>query len=126
VVPARKLTVADLKDVKKAMDKIISKDYPITREEVTRDEAKRRIEAIGEPFKLEILDSIRTEPITIYHIGDGGTCVPDPISSAPDKYQKRPLRSSPWPERTGGGMKIAKCCSASTPRRGRIWTTELL
>jgi hypothetical protein len=25
---------------------------------------------LGEPFKLEILDSIKTEPITIYHIGD--------------------------------------------------------
>jgi len=69
-VPARKLTDQDLKAVKKAMDKIVSKDYPITREEVTREEARRRIEEIGEPFKLEILDSIKTDPITIYHIGD--------------------------------------------------------
>jgi Threonyl-tRNA synthetase len=52
------------------MDKIISKDYPIYREEVSREEAKRRIEEIQEPFKLEILDSIQTEPITIYHIGE--------------------------------------------------------
>lgn len=70
IVPARKLTDQDLKQVKKAMDKIISQDYPITREEVSREEAKRRIEAIGEPFKLEILESIKTEPITIYHIGE--------------------------------------------------------
>ena len=69
-VEARKLTDQDLKAVKKAMDKIISKNYPITREEVTREEARRRIEAMNEPFKLEILDSIQTEPITIYHIGD--------------------------------------------------------
>ena len=69
-VEARKLSEQDLKAVKKAMDKIIGKDYPITREEVSREEAKRRIEEIGEPFKLEILDSIKTEPITIYHIGD--------------------------------------------------------
>lgn len=67
---SRKLNDQDLKEIKKAMDKIISKDFPITREEVSREEAKRRIEAIGEPFKLEILDSIKTEPITIYHIGD--------------------------------------------------------
>lgn len=70
VVPARKLTDSDLKEIKKAMDKIISKDYPIYREEVSREEAKRRIEEIQEPFKLEILDSIKTEPITIYHIGE--------------------------------------------------------
>eukprot|EP00523_Entomoneis_sp_CCMP467_P010389 CAMPEP_0168723770 /NCGR_PEP_ID=MMETSP0724-20121128/3287_1 /TAXON_ID=265536 /ORGANISM="Amphiprora sp., Strain CCMP467" /LENGTH=688 /DNA_ID=CAMNT_0008770489 /DNA_START=200 /DNA_END=2266 /DNA_ORIENTATION=+ len=69
-VEARKLSDQDLKKIKKAMDKIISKNYPITREEVSREEAKRRIEEIGEPFKLEILDSIKTEPITVYHIGD--------------------------------------------------------
>ena len=69
-VPERKLNDQDLKQVKKAMDKIIGKNYPITREEVSREEARKRIEAIKEPFKLELLDSIKTEPITIYHIGD--------------------------------------------------------
>jgi threonyl-tRNA synthetase len=69
-IESRKLSDSDLKKVKKAMDKIISKNYPIHREEVSREEAKRRIDEIGEPFKLEILDSIKTEPITIYHIGD--------------------------------------------------------
>jgi threonyl-tRNA synthetase len=69
-IEARKLSEQDLKQVKKAMDKIISKDYPIFREEVTREEAERRIKTMGEPFKLEILESIKTEPITIYHIGD--------------------------------------------------------
>jgi threonyl-tRNA synthetase len=69
-IPSRKLTDQDLKAVKKKMDKIIGANYEITREEVTREEAKRRIEEIGEPFKLEILDSIPSDPITIYHIGD--------------------------------------------------------
>jgi threonyl-tRNA synthetase len=68
-VEARKLTEQDLNLVKKAMDKIISKNYPITREEVTREEAERRIKEINEPFKLEILEGLQ-EPITIYHIGD--------------------------------------------------------
>jgi threonyl-tRNA synthetase len=31
---------------------------------------RARITALGEPYKLEILDSIKTEPITIYHVGD--------------------------------------------------------
>lgn len=35
-----------------------------------REEARTRIEALGEPFKMEILDAIKTEPITIYHVGD--------------------------------------------------------
>jgi len=55
------------------MQKIIRKKLPIVREEVTRDEAKARIEAINEPYKLEILDAIKEEPITIYHIGEPGS-----------------------------------------------------
>ena len=31
---------------------------------------RKRISDLNEPYKLEILDSIKTEPITIYHIGD--------------------------------------------------------
>ena len=46
------------------MIKIINKDYPLRREEVTREEARTRIEALNEPYKLEILDAIKTEPIT--------------------------------------------------------------
>ena len=53
------------------MDKIIRSKLPIRREEVTREEARRRILAQEEPYKLEILESIpATEPISIYHIGD--------------------------------------------------------
>jgi threonyl-tRNA synthetase len=63
-------TEADLKAIKKEMVKIINKKLPVIREEVTRDEARRRIEALGEPYKLEILGDIKTEPITLYHLGD--------------------------------------------------------
>ncbi|KAF3775376.1 Threonine--tRNA ligase [Nymphaea thermarum] len=67
------LTDKDLKKIKKEMvgrDRIIRRDLPLIREEVSRMEAQRRIEAIGEPYKLDILESIKTDPITIYHIGN--------------------------------------------------------
>ncbi|CAI5980690.1 unnamed protein product, partial [Closterium sp. NIES-65] len=64
------LTDKDLKKIKKEMDKIIFKNLPLRREEVSREEAARRIREMNEPYKLELLDSIKTEPITIYHIGD--------------------------------------------------------
>ena len=51
------------------MSKIIKKDLPLRREEVSREEALKRISALGEPYKLEILEGITTEPITLYHIG---------------------------------------------------------
>eukprot|EP00250_Pteridium_aquilinum_P033217 c5330_g1_i2 orf=97-2145(+) len=60
----------DLRKIKKEMDRIISRNFPLRREEVTREEAQRRIKEINEPYKLEILESIKTDPITIYHIGE--------------------------------------------------------
>lgn len=63
-------TEADLKAIKQEMTKIIKKKLPVIREEVSREEAQRRIEAINEPYKLEILADIKQEPITIYHLGD--------------------------------------------------------
>jgi len=67
---SRKLTDSDLKAIQKRMVKIISRNLDFTEEVVTREEARRRILAQNEPFKLEILDSIKTEPITIWHTGD--------------------------------------------------------
>ena len=62
-------TEKDLKAIKKEMIKIISRKLPVIREEVSREEAKRRIEAIAEPYKLEILEGLEA-PITLYHLGD--------------------------------------------------------
>ncbi len=59
----------DLKAIKKEMIKIINRKLPITREEVSREEAERRIKAANEPYKLEILEGLQ-EPITIYHVSD--------------------------------------------------------
>ena len=60
---------ADLKAIKKEMVKIINRKLPLERLEVSRAEAERRIQAINEPYKLEILAGI-TEPISLYTLGD--------------------------------------------------------
>ena len=62
-------TDKDLKKIKKEMIKIINKGLPVVREEVSREEAKERIEKLGEPYKLEILEGLE-EPITLYHLGE--------------------------------------------------------
>ena len=62
-------TEQDLKAIKKEMIKIINRKLPVTREEVSREEAERRIKEINEPYKLEILEGL-IEPITLYHLGD--------------------------------------------------------
>ncbi len=62
-------TAEDLKAIKKEMVKIIHKGLPVIQETVTRAEAQRRIEALGEPYKLEILADLQ-DPITLYHLGE--------------------------------------------------------
>jgi threonyl-tRNA synthetase len=62
-------TEKDLKAIKKEMIKIINQKLPVLREEVSREEAQRRIQAQNEPYKLEILEGL-SEPITLYHLGD--------------------------------------------------------
>jgi threonyl-tRNA synthetase len=59
----------DLKAIKKEMIKIINRKLPVVREEVSRDEAERRIKALNEPYKLEILAGLE-DPITLYSLGD--------------------------------------------------------
>lgn len=63
-------TEEDLKAIKKEMVKIIKKKLPVIREEVSREEAQKRIEALQEPYKLEILRDIEGGPISIYHLGE--------------------------------------------------------
>lgn len=69
----RVLTVLDVEKLNlwsvHSQDRIISRNLPLTREEVAKEEAEKRIKAINEPYKLEILEGIKTEPITIYKIG---------------------------------------------------------
>ena len=62
-------TEQDLKAIKKEMIKIINRKLPVIREEVSREEAERRIKEINEPYKLEILEGL-IEPITVYHLGE--------------------------------------------------------
>jgi threonyl-tRNA synthetase len=63
-------TDKDLKAIQKEMVKIINRKIPVIREEVSRSEAESRIQKINEPYKLEILGDIKSEPITIYHLGN--------------------------------------------------------
>ena len=57
----------DLRRIKKEMDKLIQMKLPFTQESVSREEAKRRIEEQDEPYKMQILDRIEGDDITIWH-----------------------------------------------------------
>ncbi|WP_342462816.1 threonine--tRNA ligase [Ureibacillus sp. FSL K6-8385] len=65
------ITADDLPKIEKEMKKIISENLEIVRKEVTREEARRIYEEIGDEYKLELLDAIpEGEPISIYYQGE--------------------------------------------------------
>ncbi len=94
-------TEKDLKAIKKEMVKIIKRKLPVIREEVSRDEAEKRIQAIKEPYKLEILAEIE-EPITIYHLGEewwdlcAGPHVENTIDLNPDAIELESVAGAYW------------------------------
>jgi threonyl-tRNA synthetase len=66
-----RFTPADLEKIEQRMAEIVGRDLPIQREVLGRDEAKQRFAALGEHYKLEIIDAIPAgEAISIYRQGD--------------------------------------------------------
>ena len=84
------------------MERIIKARLPLRREEVSREEARKRIEAINEPYKLEILDSIKVGSLfSNIWVGwmDGCECHVvctwiDPFVH-PSKSQRHPIPTPP-------------------------------
>jgi threonyl-tRNA synthetase len=68
--PGGGFTDDDLRRIEQAMVDVIRKDSPFRRVVVTRDEAKRMFGAMGETYKLEIIDAIpEGEEVSLYRHG---------------------------------------------------------
>ncbi|TGG81097.1 MAG: threonine--tRNA ligase [Aphanocapsa feldmannii 288cV] len=91
----------DLRKIRREMQKILRRKLPLKREEVSREEARRRIEALGEPYKLEILAGLQ-EPITLYHLGDqwwdlcAGPHVASTAEIHPDAFDLEMVAGAYW------------------------------
>jgi threonyl-tRNA synthetase len=65
------ISVEDFGKIEKMMEKIVGENLPITRREVSREEAKVIFAEVNDPLKLELLDAIPgNEPISIYDQGE--------------------------------------------------------
>jgi threonyl-tRNA synthetase len=65
------ITEADLPRIQAVMETIVREDWPVERQELSRDEARRLFEERGERLKLEIIDQIPDgTPITAYRQGE--------------------------------------------------------
>jgi threonyl-tRNA synthetase len=63
----RTLTPEDLPVIEAKMQEIVAADMPFLREEVTKDEARKLF--AGQPYKLELIDELPDEKVTIYRQG---------------------------------------------------------
>lgn len=64
----RALTAEDLPVIESRMKEIIARDEPFIREEVTKEEARKVL--AHQPYKLELLDEIENEVVSLYRQGD--------------------------------------------------------
>jgi len=68
--PGGGFTDDDLRQIEHAMLEVVGKDSPFRRVVVTRDEAKKMFSAMGETYKLEIIDAIPPdEEVSLYKHG---------------------------------------------------------
>ena len=63
----RPLTPEDLPLIETKMEEIITQDVPFVREEVPKDEARRLF--ASQPYKLELIDEIPDEKVSLYRQG---------------------------------------------------------
>lgn len=63
-------TPEDLQAIEARMREIVARDEKVYRKVVSKEEAKRFFEERGETYKLEILDEIEEEWVTLYGQGD--------------------------------------------------------
>lgn len=56
--------------IEEEMNKIIASDYPFKREELSYDQAKALFAEMGESYKLELLEGLQNDTISIYRSGD--------------------------------------------------------
>lgn len=67
----RTLTAKDLEAIEAEMKKIIAENVPFERLEVSREEAKKQMQALNQTYKLERLDDIpEGETVSLYRSGD--------------------------------------------------------
>ena len=67
----RQLSDSDLADIEKEMKKIVKENLPLVRKEVSRDEALKLFEGLGESYKVELINDLPADAlITLYTQGE--------------------------------------------------------
>ena len=78
-----KISTDDFPDIEKEMTKIIAENRPMTRYELSREEGFKKIEAEGNPYKLENAKSAKGDALSFYVTGADPSACPDYPLGAP-------------------------------------------
>ena len=68
--PEKPFTEEDLEKIEKEMEKIVKENYPFVRSEMTAEEAKKYFAEKGETYKVEIIEDLGAEKVSIYQQGE--------------------------------------------------------
>lgn len=60
----------DLPKIEEEMRRIVDEDLPIARREMSKEEAKELFESLGEIYKLELIEEIEAESVSVYQQGE--------------------------------------------------------
>ncbi len=63
-----RISQEDLKKIEKEMRKIVEKDEPFYKKEVSKKEAREIFK--NDPYKLELIDEIEGDTVSLYYLGD--------------------------------------------------------
>ncbi|MEW6553093.1 MAG: threonine--tRNA ligase [Actinomycetota bacterium] len=67
---AESLTPEELPRIEERMAEIVKRDQPLVREELRRDEAIQLFRDLGQDYKVELLEDMEEEGVTVYRQGD--------------------------------------------------------
>jgi len=62
-------TEDDLPNIEKEMKRIVKQNLPFVREELTKSEARKLFEELGETYKLKLIEEIPGDKVTVYKSG---------------------------------------------------------
>ena len=66
--PERPFTEEDLTKIEEEMKKIVKENYPFERSEMSAEEAKKFFAEKGETYKVEIIDDLGVDKVSIYKL----------------------------------------------------------
>ena len=68
--PEKPFAEEDLVKIEKEMEKIVKENYEFKRSEMTAEDAKKMFAEMGEDYKIEIIDDLGVDKVSIYQQGE--------------------------------------------------------